>query len=169
MNLQVGDIVIGTQAHNRDVVREITEVRTTGYTWCCPDIEGQDWISENSCDPFFELGWELVEMSKPNCYHSADTYCSKCVTALLEEQDKPTEPESLEAAFRRAAAICSAILVDCPLLADHLETVFCVVVDRVMDERGIDNDISTGGESSKTIAEASPFGVRLPIYVRNDT
>jgi len=41
------------------VVREITEVRATGYTWVYRDEDGQnphgcDYVSENSTDPQME-------------------------------------------------------------------------------------------------------------------
>lgn len=55
---QVGDVLRGTM-HNSGVECEILEVRDTGYTWRYPDIPDKDFWSENSCDPFFEWGWEI--------------------------------------------------------------------------------------------------------------
>lgn len=50
----VGDFVASTQSQY--VVREITAVRPTGYSWRYPDIpEKGEWISENSNDPM--LSW----------------------------------------------------------------------------------------------------------------
>ena len=55
-----GDIIIGTQSHNKDVVREIVKRRKHGYDWKYPDIEnGQIYMSENSSDPLLEIGWEI--------------------------------------------------------------------------------------------------------------
>lgn len=57
MKLVVGDI-IESRAGTR---REITEARKTGYTWRYPETpDAGYWSSENSSDPFFELGWRLV-------------------------------------------------------------------------------------------------------------
>lgn len=59
MDLKVGDLVKLTNTKN-EVVRKILEVRDTGYTWIYPDIPSRDFWSENSNDPFFELGWEKL-------------------------------------------------------------------------------------------------------------
>lgn len=61
MAFAVGDKIIGRMSHNKDVVREITEVRDTGYTWkytYSHNGADQDWITENSNDPFLTQGWE---------------------------------------------------------------------------------------------------------------
>lgn len=49
-------------------IREIVDVRRSGYGWRYPEIEGQPpaqgenyFISENSNDPFFEHGWKKIE------------------------------------------------------------------------------------------------------------
>jgi len=59
MKLKVGDKVMWD--NNPDVIREIIEVRPTGYTWRYPGDEPatleNTWISENSNDPFFD--WPL--------------------------------------------------------------------------------------------------------------
>jgi hypothetical protein len=61
MKLNIGDIIKGIMSHNDKVTRQITEVRKTGYTWKYPDIDDRDFWSENSNDPFFEWGWEIVK------------------------------------------------------------------------------------------------------------
>jgi len=58
MKLKVGSIIIGIGSHNRDIVREIVEVRKTGYTWKYENSVNDYW-SENSNDPFFEFDWKL--------------------------------------------------------------------------------------------------------------
>lgn len=73
--LRVGDVIACDYGGPRrpsqptvTILRLITDVRPTGYTWEYldlgadrPDDEPQpDFISENSSDPFFELGWRLV-------------------------------------------------------------------------------------------------------------
>ncbi len=66
MNLEVGDRVVHRQPHSEDVVREILEVRPTGYTWRYPDYPSDrdfdpisnSWMTENSNNPFLGLGWE---------------------------------------------------------------------------------------------------------------
>lgn len=63
MKLSVGDKIIGTQSHNMGIIREILKVRKTGYTWKYPDID-EHFISENSNDPFFEWGWEILKEDK---------------------------------------------------------------------------------------------------------
>jgi hypothetical protein len=50
--LKPGDFV-----ESGGVVREITEVRPTGYTWRYPEVPDRDFWSENSNDPHFEMGW----------------------------------------------------------------------------------------------------------------
>jgi len=58
LKLKIGDKIIGIESHNKGIVRKITEVRETGYTWEYPDSQSSnDYISENSSDPFFEFGW----------------------------------------------------------------------------------------------------------------
>jgi hypothetical protein len=55
----VGDVIVGW-----GVVREITAVRDSGYEWRYPD-QGEicasghinSFMSENSSDPFLEVGW----------------------------------------------------------------------------------------------------------------
>lgn len=68
MKLKVGDKIMFDK--NPDVIREIVEVRTTGYTWRYPGSEPVDlsntWISENSNDPFFDGLWEKVENKARN-------------------------------------------------------------------------------------------------------
>ena len=56
--LRVGDKVRSLDFP--EVIREITEVRSTGYTWKYPDIPDVDFLSENGTDPFFEWRWERV-------------------------------------------------------------------------------------------------------------
>lgn len=60
MKLQEGDVIRGRASHNKGIIRKITEVRATGYTWIYLDIPEMDFISENSNDPYFDLGWERV-------------------------------------------------------------------------------------------------------------
>ncbi len=60
MKLSVGDKIYGQQHHNKGIIREIVDVRDTGYTWKYPDHDDTYW-SENSNDPFFEFGWELLK------------------------------------------------------------------------------------------------------------
>lgn len=50
-----------------EVQREIVDIRPTGYGWKYPDLgettpSGAEnyWISENSSDPFFEVGWTKI-------------------------------------------------------------------------------------------------------------
>lgn len=57
MKLKVGDRVVWNP--DKDVIREIVEVRDTGYSWKYPDID-KTFLSENSNDPFFEMHWSLV-------------------------------------------------------------------------------------------------------------
>ncbi len=63
MNLNIDDIVVGTaMACAEGVKREITAVRDTGYSWRYPDIPDRgEWDTENSTDPFLEVGWELAK------------------------------------------------------------------------------------------------------------
>ena len=52
---KVGDVIV-----SGEIKRKITEVRETGYTWIYPESEsGEDFLSENSNDPFFE--WWVVK------------------------------------------------------------------------------------------------------------
>lgn len=39
--------------HFPGIIKEITAVRKTGYTWKYHDLDGQDFWSENSSDPHF--------------------------------------------------------------------------------------------------------------------
>ena len=55
-----GAFAVGDVIERRGIRREITEVRDTGYTWRYPDIPDRDFWSENSTDPFFDLGWVKV-------------------------------------------------------------------------------------------------------------
>lgn len=53
----VGDLVKCLRPHAQGIVREILAVRRTGYTWRYPEVPDKDFWSENSNDPFLELGW----------------------------------------------------------------------------------------------------------------
>lgn len=59
MKLNVGDQVQWRQLDEdgSPIIRQITEVRQTGYSWIYPDIPDQEFMSENSNMPFFENGW----------------------------------------------------------------------------------------------------------------
>ena len=57
--LNKGDLIIGTQNHNRGIVRKIVEKRKSGYDWKYPEID-EIFMSENSNDPYFECGWEKI-------------------------------------------------------------------------------------------------------------
>lgn len=59
-SIKVGDYVLGTVPGNLGVIRRITEVRDSGYTWVYLHGLGEDFISENSNDPFFEHGWHVI-------------------------------------------------------------------------------------------------------------
>lgn len=48
-------LCVGDRVRRGDIVRQITEVRETGYSWVYPEIPEKNFLSENSCDPFFEL------------------------------------------------------------------------------------------------------------------
>lgn len=57
----VGDVIICHQEHSKEVVREITEKRKTGYTWRYPDMhDAGERYTENSSDPFLMWGWEKL-------------------------------------------------------------------------------------------------------------
>lgn len=63
-DLKPGDQVI----HAEGTVREIVDVRPTGYGWKYPDLAditpagGENYFwSENSTDPFFEVRWRRAE------------------------------------------------------------------------------------------------------------
>lgn len=63
MNLKKGDVIDTIEPRFStidntpiDMRRQITEVRKTGYTWIYPDTPDKDFLSENSNDPFFEMG-----------------------------------------------------------------------------------------------------------------
>jgi len=58
MKLNIRDIIIGYQNHNMKIEKEIIAVRNTGYTWKYIDSD-KKFRSENSSDPFFDLGWKL--------------------------------------------------------------------------------------------------------------
>lgn len=55
--LIVGDIIVGIQKHNSDVLRKIVGVRKTGYDWHYLFDEKEIFVSENSSDPHFFHGW----------------------------------------------------------------------------------------------------------------
>lgn len=60
---EVGTLLVN--ARYPDLVKKITEVRETGYTWSYLDVPERDFWSENSSDPFFEMGWKVIpEISK---------------------------------------------------------------------------------------------------------
>lgn len=68
MKLREGDLIIGRDG----TVREIVDVRSTGYGWRYPDIEGMPpaqgenyFWSENSGDPYFDWGWRLQHPRSP--------------------------------------------------------------------------------------------------------
>jgi hypothetical protein len=52
---------VGDRIRQGNVVKEITKVRETGYTWKYPYIPDKDWWSEARDDPFFERGWDLIQ------------------------------------------------------------------------------------------------------------
>lgn len=67
---KVGDVL--QSKRDPEVQREIVDVRPTGYSWKYPDLgettpSGVEnyWISENSSDPFFEVGWTKISWPKP--------------------------------------------------------------------------------------------------------
>ena len=55
MSYKVGDVI-----KKQSVIRRITSVRKTGYSWQYVDIPNKIFYSENSNDPFFEVGWSKV-------------------------------------------------------------------------------------------------------------
>lgn len=59
MELKIGDKVIGYGKHNEGIIREITAVRNKGYSWRYED-SSNEYLSENSSDPLFEMGWKKV-------------------------------------------------------------------------------------------------------------
>jgi hypothetical protein len=60
-DIQVGDIIIPKGRH--PYARRITEVRDTGYSWQYVETSvDDDFVSENSSDPFFENGWTLYRV-----------------------------------------------------------------------------------------------------------
>lgn len=70
LDLKPGDRVRWRQ--DPQVVREIVDVRDAGYGWRYPDMGehtpagGENYfLSENSTDPFFELGWERAPRLDP--------------------------------------------------------------------------------------------------------
>ena len=74
MNLQVGDC-IERSGEALDLVCQILEVRTTGYTWQylrrnellireSLSVRGR-YRSETTADPFFEQGWSRIDVSNP--------------------------------------------------------------------------------------------------------
>lgn len=57
-DIRVGDVILPRSRVS--FARIITEVRDTGYSWRYVDrTEDHDFVSENSNDPFFELGWHV--------------------------------------------------------------------------------------------------------------
>lgn len=73
---------------NESVVREIVDVRSTGYGWKYPDLGtvtptgGENYFaSENSSDPFFEYGWRQA---------SADERVSPPLTDAPSPANSPT-------------------------------------------------------------------------------
>jgi hypothetical protein len=61
IQFQVGNIIEGHGYGCTGVVREITEVRETGYTWRYLHTPDKEFDSENSTDPMLELGWRIKE------------------------------------------------------------------------------------------------------------
>lgn len=61
MELKKGDEIIGVGDHNYGVIKIVTEVRENGYSWFYSDLDEENvFVSENSCDPFFDLNWEII-------------------------------------------------------------------------------------------------------------
>lgn len=53
-----GSKIVGFGEHNKNIVKEIIEVRKTGYSWKYEDSD-RVFMSENSNDPLFEQCWTL--------------------------------------------------------------------------------------------------------------
>lgn len=53
-----GNKIIGFGDHNKNIIKEIIDVRKTGYSWKYEDLD-RVFMSENSNDPLFEHCWEL--------------------------------------------------------------------------------------------------------------
>lgn len=54
--LAPGDVIIWKE--NPSVIRQIVDVRPTGYGWHYEDDpEKKYFLSEDSTDPFFQYGW----------------------------------------------------------------------------------------------------------------
>ncbi len=59
MILDIGDIITNNR-FQEPILREITEVRDTGYSWVYPDVPDKEFYSEDSSDPFFDCDWVVV-------------------------------------------------------------------------------------------------------------
>jgi hypothetical protein len=66
VQFKVGDTVVCVRSHASGVERKITAVRETGYTWVYPHTPDRTFITENSSDPFLELGWVKQSDLKDN-------------------------------------------------------------------------------------------------------
>lgn len=58
--IEIGDYVVGHVSGQLGVIRKITRKRKTGFSWIYPLGSTSDYWSENSNDPFFELGWTHI-------------------------------------------------------------------------------------------------------------
>lgn len=59
MNLNIGDRI--RHLDHPDIIREIREIRDDGYLWIYPDSPSKtEYLSADSCDPYFENRWALV-------------------------------------------------------------------------------------------------------------
>lgn len=93
----VGDIIYSPRF---EVYRELTEKRLTGYTWKYPDIEGKDWLSENSGDPFFEWGWVKVNDFEVTPIHAVHKKYYPIIEGLWPDLHFDLEEEPVGIRFR---------------------------------------------------------------------
>ena len=86
MRLQVGDCIERTD-EGLELVCQILEVRTTGYTWQylrrnellaseSISVRGR-FRSETTADPFFEQGWSRIDFSNPSLPGAASSRLRK--------------------------------------------------------------------------------------------
>ena len=77
MKLQVGDCIERSD-EALELVCQILEVRTTGYTWQylrrnellvseSLSVRGR-YRSEKTADPFFEQGWSRIDLGNPHAF-----------------------------------------------------------------------------------------------------
>jgi hypothetical protein len=71
--LKPGDKLKMLGLHGTEIVIEIVDVRSTGYGWKYPDLgkvtpsgEENYWWTENSSDPFLDVGWVLITPPAPS-------------------------------------------------------------------------------------------------------